>query len=329
MAKQSFYSVRKGREPGVYETWDECQAQVSGFQGAEYKKFNNMKDAIEFMVATPEQAPVQKEPEKSAPSMFISPSVANAKQVYGVQSGKKPGIYGTWAECQEQVSGFQGAKYKKFSSLDDALSFVKGEEVVKTQTAPQRSASTGLTKVEPDGPYAFVDGSFNAEKGKYGYGGFVCVNGRRYPLQGSGTDPEMASMRNVAGEIMGSMAAVKKAEELNIRELTILYDYKGIENWAKAPGEKDAWKATKAGTKAYQEFMKPENRRTQVVFQKVEAHTGIEGNEMADVLAKNSVGISLTPKEEKLLDRALASGRRDGFGDKFDSVLENTEEFSL
>lgn len=35
--EKSFYVVRKGRIPGIYETWDECKAQVTGFKGAEFK----------------------------------------------------------------------------------------------------------------------------------------------------------------------------------------------------------------------------------------------------------------------------------------------------
>ena len=48
---------------------------------------------------------------------------------------------------------------------------------------------------------------------------------------GSGANPEMASMRNVAGEIEGAMAAISYAEQNGIQELTIYYDYIGIENW--------------------------------------------------------------------------------------------------
>lgn len=43
------YAVRKGLVPGIYTTWDECKAQVSGFSGAEYKSFSNMADANAYM----------------------------------------------------------------------------------------------------------------------------------------------------------------------------------------------------------------------------------------------------------------------------------------
>lgn len=119
----------------------------------------------------------------------------------------------------------------------------------------------------------------------------------KHPLQAHGNNPELASMRNVAGEIEGSMAAVRKAEELGIREMTMFYDYQGIEKWATGQ-----WKTNKDSTKAYAEFMKPENRSVGLSFVHTKGHSGIEGNEIADVMAKDSVGIALTPKQQKLYD---------------------------
>ena len=39
MTKQKHYVVWKGRQPGIYTSWAECEAQVKGFTGAEYKSF--------------------------------------------------------------------------------------------------------------------------------------------------------------------------------------------------------------------------------------------------------------------------------------------------
>lgn len=41
----NFYSVRKGRKPGIYSTWAECQAQTRGFSGAIFKKFGTKEEA--------------------------------------------------------------------------------------------------------------------------------------------------------------------------------------------------------------------------------------------------------------------------------------------
>jgi ribonuclease HI len=45
MAKPKFYVVWKGRRTGIFNSWDECSAQVSGYPGAQYKAFDSFPAA--------------------------------------------------------------------------------------------------------------------------------------------------------------------------------------------------------------------------------------------------------------------------------------------
>jgi ribonuclease HI len=45
MGKKKFYVVWKGREVGVFATWDLCKKQVHGFEGAQYKSFDTEIEA--------------------------------------------------------------------------------------------------------------------------------------------------------------------------------------------------------------------------------------------------------------------------------------------
>ncbi len=45
MAKTKYYVVWKGRQTGIFNTWDECSAQVSGYPQAEYKAFDSLSAA--------------------------------------------------------------------------------------------------------------------------------------------------------------------------------------------------------------------------------------------------------------------------------------------
>lgn len=45
---------------------------------------------------------------------------------YAVKKGRNPGIYRSWAECEEQVSGFRGARFKGFRTEHAAEVFMQG-----------------------------------------------------------------------------------------------------------------------------------------------------------------------------------------------------------
>ncbi len=47
MAPAKYYVVWKGRRTGVFSSWAECEKQVKGFVGAQYKAFASLREANE------------------------------------------------------------------------------------------------------------------------------------------------------------------------------------------------------------------------------------------------------------------------------------------
>jgi ribonuclease HI len=43
--KKKYYTVWKGHHTGVFESWDDCKAQIKNFKGAQYKSFETFEAA--------------------------------------------------------------------------------------------------------------------------------------------------------------------------------------------------------------------------------------------------------------------------------------------
>ena len=55
------------------------------------------------------------------------------KKYYAVQAGRVPGIYTTWNDCQKQVVGYKGAKFKSFPTQEAAQAKKLKDEFEKNE----------------------------------------------------------------------------------------------------------------------------------------------------------------------------------------------------
>ena len=194
---------------------------------------------------------------------------------YAVRNGRQIGIFTDWNECKRLVTGYKGAEFKGFVNRDDAVAYMNGTERDEHEI-----------KQSPDTAVAYVDGSYNVKTKIFACGVVILHNGEEKQFNESFDDPELASMRNVAGEINGSMAAMSYCAEHGIKNLHIFYDHAGIEYWCTG-----AWKTNKSGTIDYKRFYDEMKNTVNITFHKVKGHSGDKYNDMADALAKAAAGI--------------------------------------
>ena len=190
------------------------------------------------------------------------------KKYYAVVDGTAPGIYESWEVCNKVLQE-HGGHCKGFTERQEAERFLNG--------IIEEECYTGLT--------AFVDGSFEVSVGRYGFGCVLLQPGKE-PLAycGSGNNEASAALRNVTGEMLGSMFAVKWAIAHGYEDILICYDYEGIAAWANG-----VWKAKTELTVKYAAAMKEWGKSIRISYKKIAAHTGNRYNEMADRLAKQAI----------------------------------------
>jgi viroplasmin and RNaseH domain-containing protein len=143
----------------------------------------------------------------------------------------------------------------------------------------------------------YVDGSFI--NGRTGYGAVILKDGEVVDeLSGAVSDPSVAYARQVAGELLAVEESLRWCEKHSVNEVSIFYDYYGIEKWATG-----RWKANQPLTVNYREFVRGSGVR--VHWHKVNSHAGDRWNDRADALAKKGAGASLAPVASAADDERL------------------------
>lgn len=206
------------------------------------------------------------------------------KKIYAVRKGHKTGLFNTWAECQKATAGYSGAEFKSFTDKEEAIAFLE-IKTVKTVSGDKDKEAAGIVEVPENMVIAYVDGSFEKSIGRYAFGCVILTpDGQEIRRSGSGSDPAGVAIRNVAGEMLGAMNAVKWARENDYPAVEIRYDYEGVEKWVTG-----VWRAKTPLTSKYAAHMQEAGNKIRISFCKIAAHTGNHYNEEADQLAKSAL----------------------------------------
>ena len=212
-----------------------------------------------------------------------------------------------------EVRGFPGGNMRRFPSRKEAEAYC--EAVRKEKKARRKKqASKGIIDVHKPLPYfkrndgteavqeeipmshAYVDGSYNAKTGRSGYGALLISEKGVHTVKGSG-EGDSFELGPLFGELAATKEAIKLAAELGLGEICILYDCEAIVHMTQERPKEKPYR------KKYRTFLDEKREQLSIHFQKVKAHAGILGNEIADTLAKSAAGCHISQGEKEILRR--------------------------
>jgi len=109
--------------------------------------------------------------------------MAQKQKYYVVWEGVEPGIYSSWSDCQEQIKGYPGAKYRAYSSEQEArAAFHSGWESPKAEAIKKVSRDALPPEVITDS--LAVDGACSGNPGATEYRGVHVGSGQLIFHQG-------------------------------------------------------------------------------------------------------------------------------------------------
>jgi ribonuclease HI len=245
------YAVRRGRRPGLYNTWAECKQQVDGFPAAEFKKFPSVMEARAFLNGGDDQVgnnnnqlPVGRAHVQIQPNFQDQPIhrtgyavVIPASANLGISVPSKP----------------MGSSIKR--SKDPIVIYIDGSSLNNGQ--PNARAGYGV--------YFGPQDSRNVSA----------------PLRDG-------AQTNQRAELMAAITALRSVDESAHVQLKSDSHYviKGMTEWVKTWKGKQ-WQVSVTNIDLFRWLDQlVQSRQGETEFLYVPAHSGVLGNECADALAK-------------------------------------------
>jgi len=219
------------------------------------------------------------------------------KKVYAIKEGFNSDtnekvenkIVDTWAECLKYVKGVKGAKYKSFEDISSAEQYlIQASKLLKK----------GEDSYPEDCLHIYVDGSYNSSSERYSYGMVAVRNSVVEHIDSdSAKDSSKSSIRQIAGELGGAIKAVEYALSIGDKKVVIFHDYEGVSHHATGFWER----REQSSVDYYNRMNELMHLGIEVIFVKVDSHTGDLFNELVDEKCKEKLSIPSDKVVEKWL----------------------------
>lgn len=212
----------------------------------------------------------------------------NKKNYYSVVKGRTPGLYRTWSGpdgAEAQIKGFDGARFKGFYDLTDALDYLRERGI---QVPEHNFAVPEKKSVDADRVLIYSDGSSIQNPGPGGYGVVLFYKGRRKELS--------AGFRRTTNNRMELLACIAALRALKQRSKVALFsDSKYVvdsimNGWAqrwRLNGWKTESKKLVENADLWRQLLQ-ELEKHEVDFIWIKGHGGKRENERCDELAQQA-----------------------------------------
>lgn len=231
------------------------------------------------------------------------------KKVYAVRIGRKTGIFSTWEECEAQVKGFAGAKFKGFPEMNEALAWLgmgspSTEKNASAASRKNKSAAPAVRAKKETFPFAdpptadekenvdyiiYTDGS--CLRNPNGPGGWAAVLLKQSTRETTELHAGNPSTTNNRMELSAAIEALSAIEEgtsallyTDSQYMKNAFTKHWITNW-----KRNGWKTAKGTDVLNKDLwlrLDALFRTRKVQFQWVKGHVGVKYNERCDALAK-------------------------------------------
>jgi len=136
--KQKYYVVWDGHNPGIYDSWTECQLQIKGYAGAKYKSFKTKSEATEAYRGAYQDHIKKSKTGHTIKSISANKDIIQHSLSVDAACSGSPGIMeyrGVWTDTQEQVFHVGPFSYGtnnigEFLALVHGLSYLQKKNMI-------------------------------------------------------------------------------------------------------------------------------------------------------------------------------------------------------
>jgi ribonuclease HI len=326
MGKQKntyYYAVKSGRNPGIYENWNDCKSNVNGYSGAEYKKFETEAEARDFANGGGNSNYGGSSNYGSSSNYGGSSSNYGSRgnSNYGSSSNYESGNRSSSHHSTDRTSNHQNYVIRRSSPEPVATTYGKRNDndrvlhstYIRVAEAPRATPQVSKRKYSDD------EYNQNFKQRKYEASGSTHIpkrtkvvytdgasanNGKSYASAGYGVYWGDNDSRNASVKLPGKLQTNQRAEAsavIHALEQTTAdndtleirtdsqYVINAATSWSKKWVE-NGWKASNGKEVQNRDLFEKmvnlmDKRKGEVKFTYVPGHQGVDGNEKADRLA--------------------------------------------